>query len=260
MYGNAELVRLRELASGGFTGQDPARLLAYGTRYLAAVLFDEFAGFVAVHVRERSRNDCGLPLEQRLHDALEFGGAPEFYEFVDFLRVAFRVEEIVDGFSDAFAHVIHVLQIFDGRRADFIQRAEVFREVPRTGAAHEADAEAVQQVFEAAFLGGGDGVVHVLCALLGHAFLRFQVLDGEAVQVGNALDFTRGDEACDKGGAEIFDVHGLAAHEMLEQALYLRLAVHVFAAEDDFAVDVRERLTAYGAFFRSGHGDGSGWA
>ena len=34
---------------------------------------------------------------------------------------------------------------------------------------------------------------------------------------------------------------------MFEQALHLRLAVHVFAAENDFTVDVGEGLAAFGA-------------
>ena len=40
---------------------------------------------------------------------------------------------------------------------------------------------------------------------------------------------------------------------MLEQALHLRRAVHVFAAEDDFAVDVREGLATDRALVGSGH-------
>ena len=63
MYGNPEFVRLRELASGCLAGQNPACLLAYGTADFSAVLFDELAGFVAVHARERSGNDRCLSLE-----------------------------------------------------------------------------------------------------------------------------------------------------------------------------------------------------
>ena len=256
MYGDSEFVCLGEFASGGFAREDPAGLLADGTADLAAVLFDEFAGFFAFHARECAGDDGGLPLEKRLYDALEFGGAAECYEFVDFLRVALGVEEVVDGLSDAFADVIHVLQILYGGGTDRFERAEVLREVSGAGAAHEADTETVQQVFEATSLGGGDGVKDVFGALLGHAFLRFEVFECKAVQVRDALDFTRGNQACDKGGAEIFDVHGLAAYEMLEQALHLRRAVHVFAAENDFIVDVGERFAANGAFFGGGHGDG----
>ena len=63
MYGNLEFVCLGELGTGCLASQDPAGLLADGTADLAAVFFDEFAGFVAVHARERSGNDGGLPLE-----------------------------------------------------------------------------------------------------------------------------------------------------------------------------------------------------
>ena len=87
MHGDAEFVCLGELGTGGFACEDPARLFADGTADLAAVLFDELAGFVAVHVRERSRDDGGLPLEQRLDDSLEFRGEAERYEFIDFVCV-----------------------------------------------------------------------------------------------------------------------------------------------------------------------------
>ena len=75
----------------------------------------------------------------------------------------------------AFADVGHVLQIFDSGGTDRFERAEVLREVSGAGAAHEADTETVQQVFEATSLGGGDGVKDVFGAFLGHAFLGFQV-------------------------------------------------------------------------------------
>ena len=96
VHGNAEFVRLGELGTGSFAREDPAGLLAYGATDLAAVLFDEFAGFVAVHAWERAGDDGGLTLEQRLYDALEFGGAAESHEFVNFVRVEWRVEEVVD--------------------------------------------------------------------------------------------------------------------------------------------------------------------
>ena len=166
------------------------------------------------------------------------------------------MEEVVDGPSDAFADVVDVLQVFDGGGTDRFERAEVLGEVSGTGAAHEPDAETVQQVFEATLLGGGNSVKDVFGAFLGHAFLRFEVFERKAVQVRNALDFSCGNQACDESGAEVLDVHGLAAHEMFEQTLHLRRAVHVFAAENDFVVDVGERLAAYGAFFGGGHGDG----
>jgi len=87
VHGDAELVCLGELGTGGFAREHPARLFAHGTAHFTAVLFDELAGFVAVHVRERSRDDGGLPLEQRLDDSLEFRGEAERYEFIDFVRV-----------------------------------------------------------------------------------------------------------------------------------------------------------------------------
>ena len=260
MYGDSELVCLGQLGSRCFTGKHPARLFAHGTADFAAVFFDEFAGFVAVHVRERSRDDGGLPLEQRLDDSLEFCGESECNQFFDFLRVERRVEKFIDGLADAFADVGHVLQFFDGRGADLFERAEMLRDVSGAGAAYKADAESVQQVFETFLLGGLDSVEYVFRAFLRHAFLRFQVFECEAVQVGNALDFACRKEACNKGGAEILDVHRFAAHEMFEETLYLRLAVHVFAAEDDFAIDVRERFAADGAFFGSDDGGGSGGA
>ena len=63
MYGDSEFVCLGEFASGGFASQDPAGLLADGTADLAAVFFDEFAGFFAFHARECAGDDGGLALE-----------------------------------------------------------------------------------------------------------------------------------------------------------------------------------------------------
>ena len=166
------------------------------------------------------------------------------------------MEEVIDGFPDAFADVGDILQVFDGGGTDRFEGAEMLGEVSGAGAAYESNSETMQQVFEATFLRCGNSVEDVFGALLGHAFLRFQVFEREAVQVRNALDFARGNQACDKGGAEVFDIHGLAAYEMFEQALYLCRTVHVFAAENDFVVDVGERLAAHGAFFGGGHGDG----
>ena len=47
---------------------------------------------------------------------------------------------------------------------------------------------------------------------------------------------------------------------MFKQALNLRLAVHVFATENDFAINVRKGFSADGAFVRCGHGLGAGRA
>ena len=93
MHGDAQFVGLGEFASGSFSGQNPAGFLAYRARYLTAVFFDQLAGFVAVHVGEGARDDGGLTLEQGLDDALEFGGAAEGYELVDFIGVALGVEK-----------------------------------------------------------------------------------------------------------------------------------------------------------------------
>ena len=150
MHGDPELVCLGELGTCRFACQNPARLFAHGTGDLAAILFDELARFVAVHVRERSCDDCSLPLEQSLDNALEFRRESECYEFVNFVRVKRRVEKFVNGFSDAFTDVSHVLQFFDSRCADFFERAEMLCDVTGTGAADKADAETVQQVFETA--------------------------------------------------------------------------------------------------------------
>lgn len=74
----------------------------------------------------------------------------------------------------------------------------------------------MQQVLEAPFLGGFDGVEDVFRALLRHAFLAQEVFHREAVEVRDALDFSGFQEACDKARTEVFDVHRLAAHEMFE--------------------------------------------
>ena len=76
------------------------------------------------------------------------------------------MEKVIDGLSDAFAHVGHILQIFDGSRADFFKSAEMLGDVPCAGAAYKTDAETVEQVFQTPFLGGGDGVKDVFGAFL----------------------------------------------------------------------------------------------
>ena len=110
------------------------------------------------------------------------------------------------------------------------------------------DRQARQQAAQAALFAGGDAVEQVLGRLLAHAFQFEELLQCQAVQIGNAVDQAAIDELIDDFVAQPLDVHGIAAGKGAEDVFDLADAVLAAGAAVEGAILVQlDRAAADGA-------------
>ena len=144
-----------------------------------------------------------------------------FTQAFDKLEILFAVEITQDALCNLFTDFVHVNQVVQRSRFQVVDGAERTCHFLGHGFAHKADAQCKDDTL----VGNGLRFLYSLYDVLGrffsHAVQPADVCCLQRVEVGHVVNQSLLIELVDGFRSQPFDVHGTAADEMLDAALYL---------------------------------------
>src|SRR5229473_169063 len=215
---HAQLFRFIKFRTGLDPGHDEIRFLADRSRDPAAVRLDQGTSFVARHTRKRAGQDEYLAREPLISGwaRLILGLCPDTGGAQTVAQTF--VPRIVEPVTDALRHrqtdLVNLVQLFDRRFGQALQRSEMPRQDAGRAFANVSNAEAVNQMPEVARLTRLDLPEHVRCGFLRHPFQRRQVIQFQAVKIGDVFHDLLRNQLIDERKAQALDTHRAAGSEM----------------------------------------------